>query len=255
MNAESRAREARVDDLLQRAHGMRHEDTRAALALCRDALDLALSLDYAGGVAWGLLRTGLCELVLGDDDAATAARLQQAAALMRSLGDIAGEGDALNLLASLHDRRNEHLRALELREACLAARRRAGDAAAEAGALHNLALTLVDLQRWPEAMQHLNASLAIAERTGDALGEAYAHKSIGMLLAAAGGPAAPRAQPGLRRGHARPCAGEHGPRRLRSRARRPRPRGRGAAAAGAGARAGAPHRQPRRPVDGAGGAG
>lgn len=189
MNAESRAREARVDDLLQRAHGMRHEDTRAALALCRDALDLALSLDYAGGVAWGLLRTGLCELVLGDDDAATAARLQQAAALMRSLGDIAGEGDALNLLASLHDRRNEHLRALELREACLAARRRAGDAAAEAGALHNLALTLVDLQRWPEAMQHLNASLAIAERTGDALGEAYAHKSIGMLLAAAGGDA------------------------------------------------------------------
>lgn len=187
MNAEARAREARVDDLLERAHGMRHEDTRGALVLCREALDLALALDYAGGVAWGLLRTGLCELVLGDDDAATAARLQQAASLMRSLGDVAGEADALNLLASLHDRRNDHRRALELREACLAARQRAGDAAAEAGALHNLALTLIDLQRWPEAMKHLNASLVLAERADDAVGEAYAHKSLGSLLAEAGG--------------------------------------------------------------------
>lgn len=187
MSLEVRARESQVDDLLGRAHGMRHEDTRHALALCREALDLAHALDYAGGIAWGLLRTGLCEMILGDDDGAAAARLQQAATLMRSLGDVAGEGDALNLLASLHDRRNDHARALELREACLAARRRTGDAQAEAGALHNLATTLIDLQRWPEALQHLTASLAMAESVDDALGVAYAHRSIGHLLAAAGG--------------------------------------------------------------------
>lgn len=175
-----------VDVLLQRAWEMRHEDTRQALALNRLAHEGALRIDYAGGVAYGLLRTGLCAMVLADDDDACLLQIQQAAALMRSLRDLRGESEALNLLALIHGRRNDHGRAIELAGQCLALRRRSGDRGGEAAALTNLAVELRQTHRFADALELLFAGLAIAEEIADASRCAYALCNIAGVLAETG---------------------------------------------------------------------
>lgn len=176
----------RIDAWLQQAWEMRHEDTRAALALNAQACTAAWQECYVRGAVLGLLRVGLCHLILGDDDERTQAQLEQAARLMRGLQDNAGEAEAMNLLAHLHSRRSEHGAALEAYGRRLALHRQAGDRQGEAAALHNMALTLRDTQRLADAIELATASLEIAQEVRDEHLQAYVLHLIGSALAAAG---------------------------------------------------------------------
>lgn len=171
-----------VDLLLQRGWEIRHEDTRAALELNQAAHAMALRIDHAGGVAWGLLRIALCGVILAEDVDLTLGRLQQAAALMASLTDARGEVEALNLLAHLQLRCGDTGRAIELYGRCLTLRRRLGDREGEAGALSNLALALGQARRHADALELAFASLELGQSIGVADGQAYALNNIATLL-------------------------------------------------------------------------
>lgn len=175
-----------VDDLLQQAWEMRHEDTRAAMALNLRAYGDAWAQGYVRGVGLALLRVGLCRVVLGDDDELAASQVDRALSLLRSLEDLAGEAEALNLAAHLKSRRSDHGAALELYGRCLALRRRLDDRLGEGAALNNMALILRDTQRYADALELALASLEIAREVGDAGAEAHALFVIGGVLAATG---------------------------------------------------------------------
>ncbi len=171
-----------VDALNQRAHHLRHEDARQALLLCRQAQALALQAGYQRGLAWSLLRLGVCQLILGLADDDPLVTVQQGLGLMRSLGDRQGEAEALNLLGNLFNDRQAMDDALACHQQCLALRRCLGDVPGEATSLHNLALVHRDLGQLPEALEHVYRSLELAQTRQDVVLTAYALNTLGRLL-------------------------------------------------------------------------
>jgi diguanylate cyclase (GGDEF)-like protein len=182
MLSDPTALQLQVDALNQRAHLLRHQDARQALQLCRQAHALALQADYQRGLAWSLLRLGVCQLILGLTDDDPQASLQQGLGLMRGLGDRRGEAEALNLLGNLLSERQAFDDALACHQQCLALRRSLGDAPGESGSLHNIALVHRDLGQLPEALEHVYRGLELAESQQDAVATAYALNTLGGLL-------------------------------------------------------------------------
>ncbi len=180
-----RPRPGDVDALNQRAHNLRHEDTRLALGLADDARAMALRLDYQHGIAQSIYNISLCRFILGDqEDVLEPAN--QALSLFLGLGDERGAGNAYNLIGTIHSRRSRYADALAAFDRSLEVRRRAGDQAGEAGTLNNIALVYWDAAQFPEALEALLASLEISEAIGDQLTSAYALNNIGRLLAELG---------------------------------------------------------------------
>lgn len=173
-----------VEEDLQRAWELRHEDTREALRLNRTAHDMALRLDNARGVAYGMLRISLCLFILGEDEAEQLLLLEQATTLMNGLQDVKGEAEALNLHASICQHGNDGERALALNRRCLALRQAAGDRLGEANSLHNIAIDLADAGRHAEALEHVLRSLELAEALQDLRARAYALATLGRVLLA-----------------------------------------------------------------------
>ena len=174
---------ARVDALNERAQSLRHQDPRAALALAREALDIALRIDYQHGIAHSLLRLALCQHALAVEPEQCLAQLNQCLSLFEALGDSLGEAEVAHLLANVHAARNDHEPALELYQRSMSLRRALGDRVGEAGALNNMGLVHRRLAQFPEALKHLLMSLEVAEATDDRRAEAYALTNIGGVLA------------------------------------------------------------------------
>ncbi len=180
-----RPRPGDVDSLNQRAHNLRHADTRAALGLAEEARALAMQLDYQHGIAQSTYNISLCRFILGgQEDVLEPAN--QALSLFLGLGDERGAGNAHNLIGTIHSRRSRYTDALTAFDHSLEVRRRAGDQAGEAGTLNNIALVYWDAAQFPEALENLLASLEISEAIGDHLTSAYALNNIGRLLAELG---------------------------------------------------------------------
>lgn len=180
-----RPRPGDVDLLNQRAHSLRHEDTRTALGLADDARAIALRLDYQHGIAQSIYNISLCRFILGaQEDVLEPAN--QALSLFLGLGDERGAGNAYNLIGTIHSRRSRYADALAAFDRSLDVRRRAGDQAGEAGTLNNIALVYWDAAQFPEALEALLSSLEISEAIGDPLTSAYALNNIGRLLAELG---------------------------------------------------------------------
>lgn len=177
---------ARIDALNEQAHRLRHEDTRAALALAQRAVAAALRLDYQHGLAYGLLRLAMCQHILAVDPARCLAGLNESIGLFEALGDAVGEGEAVNLLANIHAARAEHAPALELYQRSLGLRRQRGDRVGEAGSLINMGLVYRQMAQFPEALKHLLMGLEVAEAAGDTRTVAYALTNVGGVLAELG---------------------------------------------------------------------
>jgi len=173
---------SQVDALNQRAHQLRHSDARQALALCRQAHAMALQLDYQRGLAYSLLRRSLCLSILGDDSEDAPALLQQAASLLRGLGDAAGEAEAVNHQGNLHRDHHDHEAALACYQHAVALRHALGDRAGEAASLNNVALVYRDTGQLADALEQLYRSRQLAEAAGDARATAYALTNLGVLL-------------------------------------------------------------------------
>jgi diguanylate cyclase (GGDEF)-like protein len=183
-----------VDALNQRAFELRHSDARAALALARQAHQLALQLDYQRGLAWALLRTGVALSILAEDDAGCESMLQQAVGLMRGLGDLAGEAEALNQQGVRLRYGHDPEAALACYQRVLALRRQIGDLAGEAAVLHNIALLHRDQGRFADALEQAYLSQELARQAGECSMAAYAHTNLALLLQQVGEPQAARAQ-------------------------------------------------------------
>jgi hypothetical protein len=76
----------RAIELTAQAYRWRHDDTRRALAIAREAQVLAEALDDPPVRAWALLRVAVCELILVDDLRACEDRTRESLALMREIG-------------------------------------------------------------------------------------------------------------------------------------------------------------------------
>ncbi|MBI3158393.1 MAG: GGDEF domain-containing protein [Chloroflexi bacterium] len=174
-----------VDALNQRAHSLRHQDTRQALSLCHQARDLALSIDYQNGLAEGAYLISLCRFILGEGDDVLD-QAWQAHSLFQSLGDRRGEANALNLIGNIYSRQSRSADALENFQRSLDLRRAIGDQAGESGSLNNIALVQRDNGQFPEALESLFASLEAAETVPDPESAAYALHNIGSILAEIG---------------------------------------------------------------------
>jgi len=172
----------RIDALNAEAYACRHEDTRRALALCRQASALAQSIDYVRGQAYALLRTALCEFILARDHERCKSRVQHSLTLLRSLADRAGEAEALNLLGTVHSARAEHDDATVAHRQALVLRQALNDVAGQAGSLNNLAISLRRLAHQGEAVDCLRQSLALAQQVGDVRAAGYARLNLGLVF-------------------------------------------------------------------------
>lgn len=172
-----------VDAWLAQAHACRHANVRRSHALVRRAYDAARRIDYQRGVAYGLLRLALCEHMLREDPDRVEQRLQQATALMRALGDLAGEAEALNLQASVLSNQARHDAALQRFQAALELRCTLDDREGQAITLNNIGLTLRRQGRLTEALESLLTGLALAQSIDAAIPCAYAEVNIAAVLA------------------------------------------------------------------------
>lgn len=184
---------AEIDALVAQAHALRHTDARAALALAEHAHTLALACDHQRGLAYALLRRAVCLSILGD--AARAGEdceslLQQAASLLRSLGDRAGEAEALNQRGVRLGMAGRGEVAIGVFEQVRALRAAVGDRVGEAAALHNIALQHRHNGDLALALACAQETLELAQQSGDGRVQAYALTHLGTLLAMLDEPAA-----------------------------------------------------------------
>ncbi|MBA4340622.1 MAG: hypothetical protein C0423_00560 [Methylibium sp.] len=175
-----------VDSLNDQAHVLRHSDTQQALSLGKRAYALALQLDYQHGMAYSLLRWGVCSYILGHAVAEVRARLQAALELAQALDDAQAQIEALNVLAMLHTDGGAHAMALQAYDRCLALARNVGDSRFEGRTLGNMALVHRDLGQYAQALDQLQRYLALAEQADDEQGQTYALANLGQLLSALG---------------------------------------------------------------------
>ncbi|MGC4043593.1 MAG: diguanylate cyclase [Armatimonas sp.] len=172
---------AAIDSQNEEAYRTLHQDTRRALELCTQTRESALSIDYRPGIAQSTYLIAQCRLILWGTDACLD-QLQQAFQLFQSLGDRAGEADALNILAIVHGRRGDHVLALEFSQKCLHIRRSLGDVSGEAKSLNNIGVIYRDLLRFADALESLFRSYELAEQIGSAHAAAYATGNIGEVF-------------------------------------------------------------------------
>ncbi len=151
-----------IDDLVARAHDMRHLDTRQSLELCTNAKDLSLKMDYQMGFANSLYLIGLCQYILGMQEDVFATT-QQAISLFQSLGDERGESNAYNLIGNIYERKGLFNDAIEYHHKSLAIRRRIGDRKGEAGSLNNIGIAYTQLAQFSDAFEYLFNSLNVSE--------------------------------------------------------------------------------------------
>jgi diguanylate cyclase (GGDEF)-like protein len=177
---------AAVDALNERAFALRHEDARAALAVCLDAAAMATRCAYDKGQAFASLRLALLRFMLGHARDDYEAPLLHSVELMRTLGDEAGEAEAVNLWGVIHHTRGEYQAAVDHFKLTLALRRSLADAFGETAALSNLGMALREQGRHAEALETLLQSLELANRVGEPRATAYAHLNIGKTLAELG---------------------------------------------------------------------
>jgi diguanylate cyclase (GGDEF)-like protein len=153
--------QSEIDELITRAHDMRHMDTRQSLELCLKAKELSLKIDYQLGYANSLYRIGLCQYILGTQENVTATT-QQALSLFQSLGDERGEADAYNLIGNIYDRKGQYNEAIEYHHKSLTIRRRIEDRDGEAGSLNNIGIAYTQMAQFSEAFEYLQNSLDAA---------------------------------------------------------------------------------------------
>jgi tetratricopeptide (TPR) repeat protein len=177
-------------ELTALAYRCRHDDTRRALGLAREALSLADALGDRPARAWALLRVAVCELIVVDAQHIYEDRTRESLALMRELGDYQGERDALSLLGDALALRGDVDGAVLHYRAGVALCRRHGDREGEARALNNLGKLLLELARTGEALDCLRQSLQLALTDGDHGSIAYAHVNLGAVFLALDDPAA-----------------------------------------------------------------
>ena len=188
---------AEIDALVAQAHAMRHTDARAALALAEHAHTLALACDHQRGLAYALLRRAVCLSILGDASPAgedCESLLQQAVSLLRSLGDRAGEAEALNQQGVRLAMKGQGEAAIGVYEHVLALRTATDDQPGVAAVLVNIALQHRDNGDLASALACGAEALEAARGCGDARALAYAHTHLGVVLGALDEPAAAEQQ-------------------------------------------------------------
>ncbi|NDY91170.1 tetratricopeptide repeat-containing diguanylate cyclase [Ideonella livida] len=177
---------ARVDECLAQARALRATDPQQALALCRQAGEIALRLDYQGGLAWSLLQAGQCLPPGGLADATPSALMLQALSLFEGLGDRRAQAEALLALACDQARRGEQAAALAHGRRGLALRQELGDLGGQADALIRLGAVLRDMGRLADALEWLHQALDLALRAAEPVLQGQAHSHIGLVLAELG---------------------------------------------------------------------
>ena len=148
-------------------------ETRASLALYRQALAVFRGLGDRDETAAVLYNLGVSSSLLGLLDQAEAA-LTESLALRRAQGDVGGQGAALTELGWVYRLRalesagtqaaRDRERARSLSEQALACRRAAHDKAGEAGTLDRLGTVYRDGGQWQEALASYQRSFALTSR-------------------------------------------------------------------------------------------
>jgi class 3 adenylate cyclase/tetratricopeptide (TPR) repeat protein len=107
-------------------------------------------------------------------------------ALKRQLGDQAGEGESLYLLAGACRHLDEMDRAQQFYEEALAVAREVGDAEAECHRLNGLGTFYWGLGALKRAQEHLEMALSVARHSGNRQGEGISLGNLGLIYAARG---------------------------------------------------------------------
>lgn len=112
--------------------------------------------------------------------------LEQALAIGQQIGDSKGEGEALNNIGQIYIDKGDYDIALRYLEQSLAIRQQIGDRKGEASTLNNLAITAPTNEGYDTALRYLEQSLAIAQQIGYHRGEATTLNNIGQIYGAKG---------------------------------------------------------------------
>ena len=106
---------------------------------------------------------------------------EQALAILREVGDRAGEGTALDNIATVYDELGRYEEALKSYEQALAVRREVGDRAGEGVTLNGIAAVYANQGRYGEALETCEQALAILREVGDRDGEGTTLNSIAAV--------------------------------------------------------------------------
>jgi tetratricopeptide (TPR) repeat protein len=122
---------------------------------------------------------------LGDYEAATAHFLR-ALELYRNVGDLYGQGNALDSLAWVHTQTNDFTAAVARCEEAHAIYRQTGHRDGQARALDSLGVAHAGLGQYEQAISYGQQAAALHQDAGDGIGQAHALRSLGRCHAGAG---------------------------------------------------------------------
>jgi Tfp pilus assembly protein PilF len=106
---------------------------------------------------------------------------QRALAIAREVGDRTGEGRTLNNIGAVHDDQGRNAEALEAYQQALAIRREVDDRAGEGKTLNDIGGVYYAQGRYAEALEALQQALAIRREVGDRVGEGATLDNIGRV--------------------------------------------------------------------------
>jgi tetratricopeptide (TPR) repeat protein len=115
--------------------------------------------------------------------------IEQALAILRAVGNRAGEGTTLNNIAGVYHVQGRYGEALAHLEQALAILREVGNWAGEGTMLNNIAGVYIDQGRYGEALEYLEQALAILREVGDRANEGTTLANIGYVYEQMGQPA------------------------------------------------------------------
>ena len=135
----------------------------------------------------GVTLNNISQIYRARGDYATALTfLEQSLAIQRAIGDRAGEGRTLNNISQIYQAHGDYATALTFLEQSLAIRREIGDRTGEGATFNNMATAAYARGDYATALTFLAQSLAIRREIGDRAGEGTTLNNISQIYHARG---------------------------------------------------------------------
>ena len=170
----------RVDLLVQFIRAVFIDDLPRAIDSCRQSLEMSRRLGYDKGVAFSLYLLGFGEYLMSDHEKAMATLLESER-LMKSLGELNGQGLVQGAMAGIHLSLGDYDRSLSSSFEALKIHRQTGDNPNVGWLLHGIGGGYHEMGDYPRALQYHQEAHDLFEELELEIGIARALNGLGTV--------------------------------------------------------------------------
>lgn len=171
-----------VDALNDLSYALYGSDPEKSSQHAKEAVELALTIDYKQGQAVAYINMGITFFVRGSYEEALECYIKSLK-INEELGSKKGIGNSSNNIGLIYLHTGDYERALDYLSKSLDAYKETGDRYKTAIAYNNLGVTLKNLERYDEAMEYNLKALEIYEGISEKDGIAMVYNNLGFLHA------------------------------------------------------------------------